>query len=184
MPLVVILALLFGGGSGGHKSPSSSSPVALPPLTPSAPSSNAATVAPCTKVLQALPERLGSLLPRVVHPEPDSLFVVAWGDPPVILRCGVARPADLKLGSSVDFILIGGSDGRSGVYFDITKSDDNEVYTSVDRAVYISISVPAKYSSPPVPQLAQAIATALPPVCVGAQEPGVTDPSQLCTHRK
>jgi hypothetical protein len=184
LPLVVILALLFGNAGHHQSSAKSTSPSALPALTPTAPPSNAAAVAPCTKVLEALPEQLGDLLPRVVHPKPDSLFVVAWGDPAVILRCGVARPADLKVGSSVEFVLVGGSSGQSGAYFDVGTDHGSNVFTTVDRAVYISVTVPAKYASGPLPALAQAIAKALPPVCVGAPEPGLTDDSKLCTHRQ
>ncbi|MEO8888568.1 MAG: DUF3515 domain-containing protein [Jatrophihabitantaceae bacterium] len=176
---MIVLALVLGGKD--RSTPTA--PAVLPALTPTAPAPNAAVLGPCTKVLEALPEQLGTLLPRVVHPKPYSAFVVAWGDPAVILRCGVDRPADLKPGSTVDNILIGGSDGRTGVYFDVTSVEHNEVYTSVDRAVYISITVPSKYASPPVPTLAVAIAKALPAVCVGGQEPGLTDESKLCTRR-
>jgi hypothetical protein len=190
LPLVVIIALLIGNSGGSKHSPASTAPAALPALTPSAPPSDAATVAPCIKVLETLPVQLGDLLPRRVHPKPDSVFVVAWGDPAVVLRCGVARPADLKPaaelkpGTNPDFVLIGGSTGASGAYFDVTEGGGANVFTTVDRAAYISITVPTKYASGPVPALAQAIAKALPPVCIGAQEPGLADQSKLCVYRK
>lgn len=185
VPIVIILALVFGlsfgGGNGSGKA--STAPGALPVLTPSAPPSDPAAVKPCNALLQALPITLGKLVPRTVHPEPDTPFVVAWGDPPVLLRCGVARPADLKPGSSAQFFQFGTAQGSGGVYFDVTSQGGNEVYTTVDRAVYVQITVPSQYHSAPVVTLANAIARALPPVCVGGQA-GHTDPSTLCTHRK
>jgi len=186
VPIVVILALVFGltfGGGAGSVG-SSTAPGALPALTPSAPSPDPAAVKPCTALLEDLPIHLGKLAPRAVHPKPESLFVLAWGDPPVLLRCGVARPADLRPGSSAQFFQVGTAQGSGGVYFDVTSQDKDEVYTTVDRAVYIQITVPSQYHSDPVVTLANAIAKALPPVCVGGQLPGGTDPSRLCTHRK
>jgi hypothetical protein len=179
LPLVVILALLFGN-AGHHKSDAkSTTPSALPPLTPTGPPSNAAAITPCTKVLEALPEQLGDLLPRVVHPKPDSLFVVAWGDPAVILRCGVARPADLRPGSG-DF-----APQVDGVSFLEKDTSDDNVYTTIDRAVYIELSFPKKSGSGELPLLASAIAKALPPVCLPQALPGQTPPptDRLCTHR-
>jgi hypothetical protein len=185
VPIVVILALVFGlgfgGGSGSGRA--STAPGALPALTPSAPPSNPAAVKPCTTLLEHLPIHVGTLAPRAVHPKPDSLFVLAWGDPPVLLRCGVARPADLRPGSSAQFFQFGTAQGAGGVYFDVTSRGSDEVYTTVDRAVYIQIIVPSQYHSAPVVTLAGAIAKALPPVCVGGQA-GHTAPSKLCTHRK
>jgi hypothetical protein len=179
LPLVVILALLFGNAGKDKPSPKSTTPAVLPALTPSAPPSNAATVAPCTKVLQALPERLGTLLPRTVHPKPDSVFVVAWGDPAVILSCGVDRPAELKPGSG-DF-----APQVNGVSFLEKDTPDANVYTAVDRAAYIEVSFPKKSGSGELPLLASAIAKALPAVCLPQALPGETEPptGKLCTHR-
>lgn len=186
VPIVVVLALVFGlvvGGGGGSTNPSTA-PAALPALTPSAPPSNPAAVRPCTALIQAVPVTLDGLAPRAVHPKPDSLFVLAWGDPPVLLRCGVARPADLRPGSSAQFFQFGTAEGTHAVYFDVTSQGKNQIYTTVDRAVYIQITVPVQYHADPVTALAPVIAKTLPPVCVGGQQPGLTDTSTLCTHRK
>jgi hypothetical protein len=181
LPIVVVLALLIGTTGGSDKSPK-----ALPALTPSAPPSNAAAAAPCTKLLQNLPVRLEGLTPRTVHPVPDSPFVVAWGDPAVIVRCGVARPKDLHTGSTAQFQGFGAADGSDKVYFDVTSSGSDEIYTSVDRAVYVEITLPSKYpGSTFVTDLAGAIAKAMPAVCVGGQPYGGALPptDQLCSRR-
>ena len=45
----------------------------------------------CTDLLDALPDVLDGLQRREVAPE--DAYAAAWGDPPVVLRCGVGRPA-------------------------------------------------------------------------------------------
>jgi hypothetical protein len=183
VPLVVILALAFaalGGSSGGPDSTANPTSGALPPVSASAPPHAVAQAAGCAQVLAQLPVALGALPPRVVHTRPDSPYVVAWGDPPVVLRCGVNRPADLTPGSSVQF-LAGGVD--TGPFYDVTKSGSANVWTTVDRGPYISISVPAKYQGSAIlPPLSQAIAKALPAVCT--TDPNTPDPAKLCTRRR
>ncbi|WAX57822.1 DUF3515 domain-containing protein [Jatrophihabitans cynanchi] len=180
---MIVLGLIFGlsGGTGPGSAPTTASapPSALPALTPTAPPSNPAAAASCTKLLQTLPERLGDLLPRVVHPRPDSLFVVAWGEPAVIVRCGVPRPADLKPGSA-DFVPV-----VNGVSFLEHDTSDAHVYVAIDRAAYVEISFPKSSGSGELPLLATAIAKAMPPVClpqagVGEKQP---DPADLCVNR-
>ncbi|MEO6885064.1 MAG: DUF3515 domain-containing protein [Jatrophihabitantaceae bacterium] len=182
LPVIVIVGLVIGrtgnNDSGTHPPRTIGAP--LPALILAAPPSNPATVAPCVKVLAALPVELDSLAPRIVHPTPDSPFVVAWGDPPVVLRCGVDRPANLQPGSA-DFVPV-----VNGVAFFETDVADGTVYTSIDRATYIEVTLPKSIGAGPLPALATAIAKALPAVCVpqagtGEKQP---DPATLCTHRK
>jgi len=181
LPFVVVLALLLGH-PGDHNRPAgkASSGRPLPPLTPSAPPPNSAAQAPCTRLLTALPVRLGELVPRIVHPKPDSPFVVAWGDPAVVLRCGVARPGGLVAGSA-DFVL-----RVNGVNFFQARHGKTHVFTAIDRAAYIEVQVPDSYAQPPLGPLADAIATAMQAICVvqaGPSEPQ-PDPHTLCTNRK
>jgi hypothetical protein len=182
LPIILVLALLFGHVIGpGSPSPSgSAAPSALAPLTPSAPPSNAAASAACTKVLQALPVSLGTLAPRVVHPDPPTPYVVAWGDPAIVLRCGVPRPAALVPGSSALL------NGVNGVFWLVHRGTSQVTCTTVDRAVYIEVTVPRTYRQPPISPLATAIGKALPRVCLPQAAPGQSPPppSQLCARRK
>jgi hypothetical protein len=146
-------------------------------VTAPAPPQAARLAAQCTKVLPRLPVQLHGLAPRVVHTTPDTPFVVAWGNPPVILRCGVDRPAALHPRSSAQLL---SATGTGGPYFYVTHSGDAEVWTVVDRAAYIAIDVPLKYASGPVPPLARAIAAALPPVCTTSYTAPLT---KRCTRR-
>jgi len=179
IPFVVILALVLGNATKNPKSATNSGtpgPKPLPAITAVGPPADAAAAPSCTKLLTALPVQLGVLAQRIVHPKPDSPFVVAWGDPPVVLRCGVARPSTLTMGSS-DFVL-----GVNGVNFLQSKHGQAHVFTAIDRSAYIEVQVPDSYAQPPLGPLADAIAKALPPICV--VDPKVTDPSKLCTYRK
>jgi uncharacterized protein DUF3515 len=180
---VVILALVIAAlGVGGSGPDSTANPTAhaLPALTPSAPPHAAAEAPACNKVLEKLPVELGALPPRVVHAHPDTPYVVAWGDPAVVLSCGASRPKNLKPGSSDPFIA-GGVD--TGPFYDVTRVGNANVWTTVDRGPYISISVPSKYQGADVlPPLSTAIAKALPPVC--STDPAAPDPDTLCDRRK
>jgi hypothetical protein len=131
-------------------------------------------------VLAQLPVTLTGLDPRVVHTKPETPYVVAWGDPAIVLQCGVARPKDLKAGSGAQFILGGAG---TGPYYDVQRDGDANVYTTVDRAAYVSITIPANYQgADKLPPLSTAIAKALPAVCsTDALTPNVND---LCTRRR
>ena len=157
----------------GPSSQPSTTPSVLPPVTVPAPPSAAAHARDCTTVLQKLPIRLAGLEQRVVHPTPDSPYVVAWGEPPVVWKCGVPRPAELRAGSSAQAVAV------DGVWFLPVARSDDTVWTAVDRAVYVAGTVPKRYAQPPLAPVAAAIG-ALPQVCV-------LDPRQpvdrQCTRR-
>jgi hypothetical protein len=157
----------------------------LGPVSVTAPTdSSSATVTTCAQVISAMPLRLdGQDLRRTVS-NPPSSSIVAWGDPAIVLRCGVARPADLVPGSSAQFISV---TGQRGPYYDVKSNGDANVYTTVDRAVYIDLTIPSKYlSAPPLPTVSDAIARVLRPVCVAGQPwAGPLPPRDtLCDRRR
>jgi Protein of unknown function (DUF3515) len=183
VPLVIIigLALGFAGGDGGPDSTANPTTGVLPPITATAPPNATAQAAACTKVLEQLPVQLGKLRARVVHTTPDSPYVVAWGDPAVVLSCGAARPKDLVPGSSVEDVAAGPD---TGPFYDVIGSGSGaNVWTTVDRAAYVQVTVPGKYQGGTVmPPISEAIAAALPtPVC--STDPAEPDPEKLCTRR-
>ena len=191
VPVIVLIALLLtlGEDNSGQKdplaSPSNGGTSPLPAVTVAAPPSAAATTATaCNSVLEQLPVSLAGLAPRVVHSRPDSPYVVAWGDPAIVLRCGVARPTGLAAASYGDVVTVDGVD-----FYVVSEGDDKtgtRVFTVVDRAVYIEVSVPKAYGQPPLGPLADAVAKALPTdLCSAQTGPGETPVpgAQLCTHR-
>jgi hypothetical protein len=171
---VIVAFALARGARTGRPAATSSGP--LPPITVSAPPADAAADAPCAQVLSALPVQLGPLEPRVVHAEPDSPNVVAWGDPAVVLRCGVPRPSDFVPTSDVYNV--------GGVYWLAVKRKSAVVWTVIDRAVYVEVTIPRKQAFQPLPQLGQAITTKLRAICAVPEDGSVPRPDQLCVNRR
>jgi len=182
VPFIVIAALALNAVTGGNGGDAGKTPTSGPLATVSAaaPPQAKAQFANCTKVLQLLPVSLRSLAPRIVHTRPDTPFVVAWGNPAIVFSCGAARPASLTPGSNAQFQ--SGGELR-GPYYDVTRRGDANVWTTVDREPYVSITIPRKYQGADyIPVLSGPIARALPPVCsTSRDEPDVT---KLCTRRK
>jgi hypothetical protein len=181
VPLVIVVGLLLGGAGSSGPDATPTAGAALPAVTVSAPTStDAATVAVCAQVISALPLRLAGQNVRGTVSTPPSPSIVAWGNPAIVLRCGVTRPKTLVPGSSVHFYSFGKA--TDDPYYDVTTSNGANVYTTVDRAVYVEVSIPATYTAAPIVTVSTAIAKVLPSVCsVDASEP---DTSKLCTRRK
>lgn len=186
IPVTFVLALVLTNGRVGTSTrpdqPAiTAQPSVLSPISLAPPSESAATAASCTKVLDALPVTLQDLAPRAVRS--SSPFVVAWGEPAVVLRCGVGRPAALLPGS--DALLFQAGQPLSVYWLPVNQPTQN-IFTTVDRAVFIEVTVPARYRQPPLSPLSDAIASALARTCT-VPAPGTTSvvppPSTLCTRR-
>ena len=159
MPVVVALVVLvhvLGGADGAPADVSGATataredlpvlPVDVPPVTPDADAS-------CPALMKTLPLELSGQQSRRV--KSDTPFAYAWGDPPVVLVCGVDRPAGYVVGASAIQI--------NGVQFYVDTDDpDTTVWTTVDRPVYVQISLPSSVDSAPVTALTPQIAQALP----------------------
>ena len=177
VPFVVLVAFAIAAltGLGGGSSPEGTNGP-LPAITAADPPHAAAEAGPCTKVLDQLPLQLGTLQSRVVHSETP--FVVAWGDPAVVWSCGVDRPKDLRRTSTAEYITAG---PQNGPFYDVTATGDANIWTTVDRGPYISITVPKQYQgSDVVPPISRAIAKVLPAVC--STDPAAPE-NKRCTRR-
>jgi hypothetical protein len=160
----VVVALLVLVNVLGRQS-SGDDPAADVSATPSAPRSDlpavqvdtpdvtpAADLA-CPVLMGQLPLELAGEASRRV--DSDSPFAYAWGEPPVVLVCGVAPPAGYVVGAATIAI--------SGVEWFVDTSDpDLVVWTTVDRNVPVQVQVPATTDSASVTALCPIIATALP----------------------
>jgi hypothetical protein len=155
--LVVVFRVAAGGSSSGPVAEVSGAPPApgspQPVLHVDAPNPDPAADAPCTALFQALPVQLEGDDPRVV--QSASPYVRAWGDPPVVLVCGVTRPAGFTASSGL--IQINGV-----AWYVDTTAKDTVVWTAVDRAVYVQVRVPASADSSSVTYLTAPIEKALP----------------------
>ncbi len=169
VPITVVLAFAFTAGrhSSSPEATVTSQPnTPLPRITESAPPANPGADADCTKLLQdlpsILPSSLGDMQQRPVTS--SSPYVLAWGEPAVVLRCGVPRPEDVTPQSTSVWFPISGASGQS-VTWDPVNTKQENTFTTVDRAVYIQVTVPTAYRQPPLAQLSDSIAKALPAVC-------------------
>ncbi|MFL6089186.1 MAG: DUF3515 domain-containing protein [Aeromicrobium sp.] len=62
----------------------------------------------------------------------------AWGDPPIVLRCGVEKPTALKPTSRCDEV--------DGVGWFAEKQSDGYLFTTIGRRHYVSLEVPSDYA--------------------------------------
>jgi hypothetical protein len=186
LPVTVLLALAFTAGRHPKTSPPSSASTPAAPSSVAASSLPAAAQSPCEKVSEKLPITLNGLAPRAVFGPP---FVVAWGNPSVLYRCGVARPPGLTPNSGAEVIDTGTGAGRTVEWFPV-KEKDHTVWTSIDRAVYIEVTVPAQVQGGEViSTLSGYIASALPAICQAfpANPPSDFDAAlekSLCVNRR
>jgi hypothetical protein len=157
--VVIILANVLGNGQEADRLPADVAPtsgygraalpvvpVEVPPVTPEAEEA-------CPALMESLPtDLIGDPSRRV---DSDSPFAYAWGEPEIVLVCGVDRPAGWVAGVSALQI--------NGVqwYVDTTDPEIN-VWTAVDRPVYVQVTVPSSMDAAPVTALTKAIAEALP----------------------
>jgi hypothetical protein len=108
--------------------------------------------------------RLHDTLPRSLDgrerdgTRPPSTRTAAWGDPAVVLRCGVGRPAALTPTSQVVEV--------DGVEWFLTEPSPPYVFTTVGRGTYLQVrvprSVPRAAATAALVDLARAVRTALP----------------------
>ena len=77
---VAVLVLLAGCGSGAVRVP--------------APAVAGPAAGRCARLLKALPRSVTDQQQRTVSTGADD-FAAAWGDPPIVLRCGVPKPKGL-----------------------------------------------------------------------------------------
>jgi hypothetical protein len=125
----------------------------LPPVQVDTPDVTPAADLACPVLMGQLPLELAGETSRLV--DSDSPFAYAWGDPPVVLVCGVDPPAGYVVGAPTIVI--------SGVEWFVDTSDrDVVVWTTVDRIVQVRVQVPASTDSASVTALCPVIAAALP----------------------
>ncbi|WP_346619695.1 DUF3515 domain-containing protein [Blastococcus montanus] len=128
-------------------------PEDLPVLELATPPVTAEAEAHCPALMANLPLELAGETSRRV--QSDTPYVYAWGDPPVVLTCGVERPAGWTVGASAIQI--------NGVQWHVDTSDpEATVWTAVDRPVYVEMRLPAGVDSAPVTALTVPLAEALP----------------------
>lgn len=93
----------------------------------------------CQRVADAWPAQVADLAPRVTAVQ--SRGVAAWGDPPIVARCGKAPPGPTE-DPCIDI---------SGVDWVATTLDDGgTMFTTYGRDPAVEVLVPADYESAPL----------------------------------
>jgi Protein of unknown function (DUF3515) len=86
------------------------------------------------------------------------VLTAAWGDPPVVLRCGVADPTGLTATSEIIEV--------EGVDWFLTEPASAYVFTTVGRRANIEVAVPRSVdraaATAPLVDLAGAVDAAVP----------------------
>ncbi|MFF9818216.1 DUF3515 domain-containing protein [Streptomyces sp. NPDC014006] len=127
------------------------------------PSPAAKTAALCRELDRALPSRVDGQDRR--DPTPASPLTAGWGDPAIILRCGVERPAkmtDQRVSEGGDPDAVAG--GVDGVDWLMEKQDDGAYrFTTANRRAYVEVRVPkGRDTSSVLVDLAPAMKKAIP----------------------
>ena len=95
-----------------------------------------AVVATCARLGDSLPNVLEGLNSRVVSPR--SPLVHAWGDRPVVLRCGVPKPADFDPNSPSTTVV-------NDVSWFQQIGAKVVTWTAVRKSANVELSVPTSY---------------------------------------
>ncbi len=128
------VALAAGAGmfwflGGFEPGPDDPVPVTAPPSLPGADET-------CAGILGALPRELAGQGTRKVSDAPHR--VVAWGDPPIVLRCGVGKPEALTPTAQVL--------GINGVEWVYEPDGDTIVWTTVSLPLPVEVRAPREFS--------------------------------------
>lgn len=113
----------------------------------------------CRALLGALPQRLGDYQ-RATLEQPAPAGAAAWrtgpGSDPVVLRCGLDRPAEFVVGSPIQVV--------DRVQWFQVRSDQQSAgdagrstWYAVDRPVYVVLTLPTGSGPAPIQQISEAI---------------------------
>lgn len=161
--LVTVGAIVTGFVVAARIAQGGSAPQTGPVAVPAAPAPGAEG-SHCAALIAALPDALADEPRRpLLVADPG---VAAWGDPAIILRCGIQDPAELTCSATLTTV----SD-RAGVSVEWLRiaSGSAVTFLAVDRPVRVAVTVPDAAGIAPVQQLTEVIARVLPAraVCSG-----------------
>ena len=133
------------------RQPTQQRPVVIPALP--APQASSAD---CQRLLEALPLRLGDYQ-RVTPVEPVPQGAAAWqkpgADDPVVLRCGLDRPAEFVVGAPIQVV--------DAVQWFRVSDAGRSTWFAVDRPVYVALTLPPGSGPTPLQQLSEIITKTL-----------------------
>jgi hypothetical protein len=120
----------------------------------------------CRTLTEALPQRLGDYV-RAQLARPAPVGAAAWqrsgGGDPVVLRCGLERPTDFVVGSPIQVV--------DRVQWFHVSQDQRTTWYTVDRAVYVALTLPQGSGPTPIQQLSELIDRDIPARPIDAVRP-------------
>ncbi len=105
------------------------------PVPVDEPAPDPADRATCDAVLAALPDQV---LESTTRPTRPGALSRAWGDPAIVLRCGVPAPPGLTATSECLEV--------NGVGWFREQAEGGTLFTTIGRAVFVEVGVPAGYA--------------------------------------
>ncbi|MGE0215905.1 DUF3515 domain-containing protein [Mycolicibacterium sp.] len=114
----------------------------------------------CAALVDALPDQLGDYhRAELVQPAPAG--AAAWQrdgtSAPLILRCGLDRPAEFVAGTPLQVV-----DAVSWFRTTADPDDGRRTWFAVDRPVYVALTLPQDAGATPIQAISATIAATLP----------------------
>ncbi len=141
-------------------------PPQQPVAVPTVPAPHAQDPA-CRALLDALPQRLGDYQrAAIVPPTPvgAAVWQIAATGEPVVLRCGLDRPTDFVVGSPIQLV--------DRVQWFEARLGDRSTWYTVDRPVYVALTLPSGSGPTPIQQLSDLIDHTMPAVPISPSPAG------------
>jgi len=114
----------------------------------------------CRTLIDSLPEQIGAYRrAQLVDPAPAG--AAAWqpedaGGEALVLRCGLDRPAEFVVGAPVQMV-----DAVQWFQIEDQAGDGRSTWFTVDRPVYVALTLPPEAGSEPIQLISSTIAQAL-----------------------
>lgn len=147
---------IIAGNSGSENADDDAVVGPLPLVSVPAPRANAPE---CADLLAAAPGELtsnGKQLPRRELAAPAPPAAAAWGrDNPVVLRCGLDRPAELTPTAQLRVV--------NGVQWLEVPGEGTATWYAVDRPVFVALTIPGDAGTGPLQDLSTLIGSKLKP---------------------
>jgi hypothetical protein len=121
--------------------------------------------AECRALMTQLPDRLGDYR-RALAAQPAPPGAAAWtaDGEPIILRCGLDRPAEFVVGSpiqvvdAVQWFRVGEAAGGN----DPAADQGRSTWFAVDRPVYVALTLPQESGPTPIQEISDLMAKSMP----------------------
>jgi hypothetical protein len=126
-----VSALAFGGFGTNPPAP------ATGPVTMASRSLPPETASACQLLVSKLPETVAGRARRPVAAGAEQN--AAYGDPPITLECGTSTPT---VGATAEVFNLAAPGATSGVCWHPIDGDNRTVWTTVDRQVPVTVTVP------------------------------------------